>query len=152
MKNQLSIPDHFPNTKNDPLIITSPITNDYNCIAWAFGCSELWFWPDAEGFYFWPQEIPRECTEEAFIKLYNLIGYELCSDGGFEQGKEKIVIYLNSIGEPTHAAKQIGENLWSSKLGPHNDVSHSLFALEDGAYGNAKTFMKREKEYKTASI
>ncbi|TDX84410.1 DUF7689 domain-containing protein [Epilithonimonas xixisoli] len=146
MKNQLSIPEHFPNTKIEPLIITSPITNDYNCIAWAFGCSNLWFWPDSEGLYFWPKEIPRECTKEAFIKLYELIGYEVCFDESFEEGKEKVVIYLNSNEEPTHAAKQIDNNFWSSKLGPHNDVSHSLFALEDGVYGNARIFMKRDRK------
>ncbi len=145
MKNHLSIPDHFPNTVDDPLIITSPITNDYNCIAWAFGSSDLWFWPDNEGYTYWPNQIKRECTEEAFVNLYELIGYEICSDGSFEEGKEKIVIYLNSQGIPTHAAKQIGEDLWSSKLGPHNDVSHSLLALENGTYGNATIFMKREK-------
>lgn len=145
MKNQLSIPDHFPNTKTDPVTITSPITNDYNCIAWAFGCSDRWFWPDAEGLFFWPTEIVRECTKEAFINLYQLIGYEVCLDGNYEEGKEKIVIYLNSLEEPTHAARQIGLDIWTSKLGAQNDVSHSLFALADGAYGNAKIFMKRDK-------
>lgn len=32
----------FPNSENEPFIITSPETDVYNCLAWAIGDAENW--------------------------------------------------------------------------------------------------------------
>ena len=57
-------------------------------------------------------------------------------------------MFLDVHGFPTHAAKQIDEHKWSSKLGEHHDVSHTIKSIEDGLYGKAIIFMKRKKMVK----
>ena len=80
----------FPFSIFEPFIITSPATRQYNCIAWAFGDDKKFYWPDAEKLMFWPNNVPREETIEAFISLYKTIGYNICGNGNFENGFEKI--------------------------------------------------------------
>jgi hypothetical protein len=146
MKNQLSLPKEFPNSSKEPFIITSPITRSYNCIAWAFGDTTKWYWPDEFLIGFWPKEISRECTLESFINLYKLIGYEVCDDESFEKDYDKIVIFTDKDNIPTHAAKQIDDTFWSSKLGEYHDVSHSKFSIEGGNYGSFNVIMKRKSK------
>ena len=133
----------FPQSIFEPFQITSPVTTRYNCIAWAFDDDTKWYWPDPTKLYYWPSNIPREETIDAFKKLYELKKYSVCTDGNYEVGYEKIAIYtLNN--KPTHAARQITQTEWTSKLGKFEDVSHSLSAMQNGAYGNATVFMKRK--------
>lgn len=96
---------------------------------------------------FWPATIKREETLEAFISFYRLYGYELCLNGSYEEGFEKVAIFekREKEGIPTHAARQIGPNLWTSKLGEEWDVSHTLDSMSGGIYGSPVVFMKREK-------
>ena len=135
--------NNFPQSIFEPFTITSPTTVRYNCIAWAFEDDSKWYWPDDTKLYYWPPTVPRELTVEAFKKLYALKNYIVCADGSYEKGFEKIAIFSNN-NIPTHAARQIGENLWTSKLGKHEDVSHSLTAMQNGCYGNVAVFMKRK--------
>ena len=96
----------FPNSKIDPFLITSPQTTHYNCIAWAYGDNTKWYWPDSSGLYFWPADIPREEKIQSFVKLFESIGYEVCDNNDLEKGYLKIALYADSIGNPTHAARQ----------------------------------------------
>src|SRR5882672_2805266 len=101
--------------------VTSPETMDYrypiyNCIAFAADDQSLWWWPDQHGLAFWPPGVKREVTREAFIQAYSTIGYEVCGDGIVESGYEKIALY-EKHGVPTHAAKQLEDGRWKSKLG-----------------------------------
>jgi hypothetical protein len=43
------IEQNHPNLAIAGYKITSPDTTDYNCIAWAAGSTEEWWWPDAKG-------------------------------------------------------------------------------------------------------
>lgn len=137
--------NNWPQSMFEPFVITSPKTPRYNCIAWAFEDDSRFYWPDPIKNYYWPPNIPREETMDAFIKLYALKKYVVCDNGNNEIGYEKVAIYCNN-GKPTHAAKQIGENLWTSKLGNQEDVSHTLNAMQNGSYGDATVFMKRKKK------
>ena len=130
----------FPNTLIQDFVITSPKDPFYNCIAWAYGVNDAWFWPHP--YAFWPAGIPKELTLDAFIKLFEGIGFLVCSNGNYEIGFDKIAIYEKD-NIPTHAAKLLINDVWSSKLGDNFDISHTLFSMQDGVYGNASTFMKR---------
>ena len=137
----------FPLLKLDGYEVTSPETFDYNCIAFAANVLTEWWWPDQHGDAFWPNCAPREETREAFVKAYESIGYELCADDSLEAGYEKLAIYEKS-GIPTHAAKQLQDGRWKSKLGPSEDIEHNTIkGIESsgklGIYGEAKVFMKR---------
>lgn len=132
----------FPNLTATNHSITSPLDRQYNCIAWAAGESDVWWWPDSMFTLYWPDEAPRTVTLGAFIEAFATKGYAPCEDGHFENGLEKVAIYaLNGV--PTHAARQTNDGNWSSKLGTSYDVSHSLEALTGPKYGVAVQFLKR---------
>jgi hypothetical protein len=132
----------FPNTAKEPFIITSPPTPFYNCIAWAYGDDSKWFWPDSSNSYYWPEHIPRSEKVENFIQLFSTINYEVCENGDLEEGYEKVAIFSKN-GVPTHAARQLLNGIWTSKLGKEFDVSHSIFSIINGVYGEVSVFMKR---------
>jgi hypothetical protein len=138
----VSIPP-FPNSYQEPFIQTSQFDPSYNCIAWAANDSNRWYEPDPDGDYFWPQEVPREYTIEAYIQLYQHIGYEPCDNGDFEVGYQKVAIFSSDMITASHAARQLNADHWTSKLGKDIDVSHSIFSISDGFYGHVVQFLKR---------
>src|SRR6266487_89857 len=113
--------DDFPNLSDSDYIETSPKTRKYNCIAWAAGDTSRKWWPDPRGIGYWPPSIPRETTVGAFICAYGTLGYTPCADGSYEPGFQKVALFAekDEDGErtPTHAAVQLENGHWSSKLG-----------------------------------
>jgi len=113
------------------IIKTSEKTTQYNCIAWAAGDTNNWWWPkiNPKGKSYWPEGVPNEETLNAFIQAYRQLGYTECSDSLLENGYDKIAIYCDYAGKPTHAARQLPDGQWTSKLGPDIDVSHDFKGL-----------------------
>ena len=134
----------FPNSKIDPFLITSPQTALYNCIAWAYGDNRKWYWPDSSNIYYWPEDIPRQEKIESFILLFERVGFTICNDGDLERHFNKIAIYCDQIGKPTHAARQLDNGFWTSKLGQSFDITHTIFSMSNGTYGNVAVYMKRK--------
>jgi hypothetical protein len=130
------------------LRITSPVDVGYNCIAWAASENIRWWWPDKMEQAYWPPGIERATKIETFIAAYATLGYEVCGDGNHERGFEKIVIYCKD-GVPTHAARLISGDEWTSKLGQGHDVSHAIDLLDGPLYGAPHTFMRR---YRNPSV
>ena len=137
-----SLPD-FPNSYNEPFLVTSPETWRYNCIAWAFGDDQRWYWPVGHPNFYWPPNIRRQLDMQSFIELYQLVGYTVCANGNLEIGVEKIAIFqLN--GDPSHAARQLSNGNWTSKMGPWHDVEHTLNSMNNSVgYGDVTVFMSR---------
>ena len=135
----------FPNSKLDPFLVTSLQTTHYNCIAWAYGDNTKWYWPDSANIYFWPNEISRVEKIENFIELFKLLGYNVCANGALDAGYLKVAIYSDKFGKPTHAARQLINGFWTSKLGENFDVTHTIFSMQNGSYGNVAVFMRKEK-------
>jgi hypothetical protein len=135
----------FPNLTPDSFTITSPATRLYNCIAWAAGKSDDWWWPAADSdFGFWPDEVERKPTLGNFTKAYELLGFECCDDDQAESGIEKVAIYTDANGVPTHAARQLPSGRWTSKLGKLEDIEHAtLDGVSGDIYGTATVIMKR---------
>jgi len=138
-------PTVLPNLDSGNHQITSPSTDRYNCIAWAAGSNAKFWWP--EKYCYWPEDAPREVTLDAFLSAFGTLGYVKCEDGDLEDGYEKIAIYAiheNSILVPTHAAKQMQDGKWTSKLGRLEDIVHvNPQDVECPSYGEASVFMKR---------
>jgi len=127
----------FPNLAKVGYSITSPKTPDYNCIAWAAEDDETWWWPS---------RIPRQATLATFIQAYGTLGYVVCDNANYEPDIQKIAIYVDSNKIPTHAARQLPDGKWTSKLGKNEDITHnSLEGLEhwEYGYGNVAIIMKR---------
>jgi hypothetical protein len=62
---------------------------------------------------------------------------------------EKIALYADKNGLPSHAARQLPSGTWTSKLGPMEDIEHLMLeALEDAAgttsaYGKVALIVRR---------
>lgn len=127
--------------------VTSESTPQYNCFAWALGEDTRWIDPDPL-FGYWPEDIPSDGTINSFIELFRGAGYELCGDGSLEAGYEKIAIYAME-NSPTHAARQLENGQWTSKLGTFEDIVHAtpeeLQGEFDHHYGRVAVFMIRPR-------
>ena len=136
----------FPHITDSGYSIDSPETAEYNCIAWAAADTETFWWPDNT--CYWPPGTPREATKDAFVKAFETLGYRCCGNDLHEEGYEKIAIYVDPAGKPTHVARQLSSGRWTSKLGKKEDVEHALDAFKDSIYGDVHVIMKRPKEPK----
>jgi len=136
----------FPNLRpNDCAGNPSPATQEYNCIAWAASVSDVRWEPDPMDQFYWPDSVTREYTLDAFIEAYKTIGFEVCSDGVYEQDTEKIALYAYR-GSPEHAARQLENGNWTTKFGHCEDVEHlTLECLEGPLYGKVTAYMKRSR-------
>lgn len=130
----------FPKLTKSNHRVTSPPDTDYNCIAWAAGDLRNWWQPGD----YWPKEIPLGAgTPEELESAFEEIGYRPCADASLESGFTKIALY--SDGEYyTHAARQLPNGNWTSKLGYEEDIEHNEPAdVAGGYYGEVFRFMKR---------
>jgi hypothetical protein len=145
-----SWPSHeLPHLNADSCTVMSKASRRYNCIAWAARNELRNWWPDPMGVGYWPPNIPRQVTVEAFMRAYETLGYGLCFDGSLEKGLEKIAIFgKGPKGEelPTHAALQLESGEWTSKLGPFEDVRHkTVDAVNGPTYGKVICYMSRPR-------
>jgi hypothetical protein len=132
----------FPNLAPTGYAVTSSADKAYNCIAWAAGVADEWWWPDPLGVSPWPPGVRREETIAAFLEAYQSLGFVLCADGALEQGFEKVALYAQA-GAPKHAARQLPNGRWTSKLGELEDVEHVLDGLVGTWYGDVVQILKR---------
>jgi hypothetical protein len=134
----------FPGLRGTAFKVTSPRDPAYKCIAWAAGVTSAWWWPlDNPEEAFWPEGVPRARTLEAFRAVFATLGYSLCSDDGHEPGFEKVALFADALGLPTHAARQLPNGRWTSKLRKAEDIEHDLRALEGDLYGTVRLVLKR---------
>jgi len=138
----MSLNTVFPHLAEEGYRETSPATRRYNCIAWAVGATEAWWWPSPHDAHYWPEGVPREETLEAFAQAVATRGFVPAEDGILEPRFEKLALYARD-GKPTHAARQQPDGSWTSKLGKHVDISHTLLGVEGPLYGQVVGFMKR---------
>jgi hypothetical protein len=134
----------FPGLRTTPYRVTSPAEPAYNCIAWAAGATTDWWWPiDDVRKSFWPSGVPRETTLDAFTAAFRSLGYIAGADDGLEPGFEKVALFADRAAVPTHAARQLPNGRWTSKLGQAEDIEHGLRALEGDIYGSVVAIFRR---------
>lgn len=162
---------HFPNlrrdlyeVKSDPTPLPGSVSVPaYNCIAFAAGDEEKWWWPDSTRVYFWPSNVPREETVEGFVEMFESLGYEQCGGAEiFEIIFERVAIYRTNLGNPwtprgfpTHAARQSWKRVWLSKLGEWQDIEHATLDCLCGEdvtgrtepYGEVVAILKRKRKF-----
>ena len=137
----------FPHLHPDNHAITSRRTPNYNCIAWAANDTKNWWWPEPPGSpVFWPPGVCREETLHAFMEAFATLGYEECENCELEAGYEKVALYAGPDHAPTHAARQLDDGAWTSKLGPKEDIEHrSVNDVSGPNYGAPVRFIRRRK-------
>jgi hypothetical protein len=137
---KMNLTDLFPKLNADNHEITSPKTIKYNCIAWAAGNTDHWWQPGVH----WPMEASRDDYGLGnAVAAFKSLGYEECDDGTPEDGFMKLALYGSSM-MYTHAARQLPDGRWTSKLGQLEDITHTTTdVIECGAYGEVVQYMER---------
>lgn len=119
------------------IAITSPCSEDYNCIAWAAEDNETWWWPNSFGLTYWPFYPAGDTSLQNFINAYTALGYKICQDATLEAGFKKVALYIDDSNQVTHAARQLDNGEWTSKLGRLYDIKHPFIEVwQDIAYGD----------------
>jgi hypothetical protein len=138
----------FPRLTKSSHRVTSDEDAQYNCIAYAAGITDKKFWPKWYPDYVWPPGLPKVETVIALEKFYETFGYARANNGDYVHGVEKIAIYATADGKPTHAARQVDDKTWTSKLGGSYDIEHSHNSVSGGTYGEITVYMARSKKSK----
>ena len=138
----------FPHLTPENYRVTSPCDALYNCIAHAADDHALVWDPGMLPLpgYFWPNGADRGRGPDSLRSAFEVIGYQLCSNDSFEDGYEKVALYVDSDGDWSHhAAKQDRTTGgWSSKLGSEHDIAHETpHTLSGSLYGNVVYLMRR---------
>lgn len=132
----------FPNLLSSNHRVASRPDTQYNCFAWAARYTDRWVGPGPFGY--WPADVPDRLTLNNLTAVYARDGFERCESGEPESGYEKIAIYTDRRGLPTHAARQLATGKWTSKLGELEDIEHdTLEVLEGPQYGRAVRYLRR---------
>lgn len=136
----------FPNLADQGYRIMSEASEEYNCIAWAAGDTARW-WEALPGpGYYWPEGLSVNDTVDDLVRLFARLGYQSTQNNTVESGFEKIAIYGEAEAY-THAARQLSNGKWTSKIGSYEDIEHdTLEGLTGTEYGIVKVIMKRPKE------
>jgi hypothetical protein len=132
----------FPGLIGADYRITSSVAQVYNCIAWAAGDIDRWWWPDVSKKRYWPAGVTRLETVASFQEAFGSLGFIVCENEDLEAGVEKIALFVDNDG-PQHAARQLPDGRWTSKLGELEDIQHPLHALEGAEYGKVVVVLSR---------
>jgi len=139
----------YPNLHNNPgsYEVHSDETphRDYNCAAWALEITDAVWWPhplDPE--YYWPPNVRRDDSLQAFIEGYGIFGFEVCDTPDYEVGFIKLAVFAEGD-EPLHVARQLPDGRWTSKLGLRwEDIIHDdLNGVTRPDYGQPRLFMRK---------
>ena len=132
------IDETFPGLDYD---ITSAPDDRYNCIAWAMDGQDAW-WSHLPG-YRWIGD--RAPGTEALARVFVEQGYERCDSDDVEDGYDKVALFARN-NRWTHAARQLPDGRWTSKLGVFEDIEHySLMGISGELYGEVYCIMRRRR-------
>ena len=143
----------FPDLARIGYAIKSRTTKRYNCIAWAAGDTTRRWDPSnmpkrISGFY-WPEEASGYFGVDDLASVFGLLGYEKCAGGTLEFGSEKVALYEDSDPDLgwAHAARQLPDGRWTSKIGELWDIIHNTpEAVIGSGYGRIVCYMRRKIE------
>ena len=134
----------FPNMGPNDFQETSDPDDNYNCIAWAIGETDRW-WSHIDPYY-WPSSAPKSPSIGALEDVFLGLGFEKCEDAELESGFDKVALFVNN-GRWSHAAKQLDDGSWTSKLGVFQDIEHkALETLTGTYYGEVHCLLRRKKK------
>jgi hypothetical protein len=124
-------------------LIPNSESMEYNCISHTLNINNDISWPFDNNNY-WP--VSRDLTKESFDKFYEFHGFEKMNllDFSYDPKYIKVALYTNK-GIPTHAAIQVDEFFWESKIGELGIIKHDLFEIEDNVYGEVTQIYRKLK-------
>jgi hypothetical protein len=133
----------FPNLASVGYVPKSEQTSVYNCIAWsAEDATRNWQGSYVDGY--WPPGAIEGYDIAALVSAFEQLNFVICQNGDREDDHVKVAIYADRVGKWTHAARQLPDGRWTSKIGELEDIIHKTpFALTGSDYGNVVHYMKR---------
>jgi hypothetical protein len=131
----------YPGLANGHFEIKSPQDSSYNCAAFAAEDTRRNWHPHAWAGLYWPTG-EQEDNLQSWIEGFAALGYVRCESPSLESGIEKVAIYALD-GWPQHIARQRPDGIWVSKMGPMEDMEHSLEGLEGELYGSLIAILAR---------
>jgi hypothetical protein len=125
-------------------LIPNSESEDYNCISYTIGRTDVSSFPLDDNTDYWP--VKNEKTKQAFDEFYEFHGFEKMNllDFFYDPKYIKVALYVNN-GIPTHGAIQVDEFFWESKIGSLGVIKHDLFEIEDDVYGKVTQIYKKPK-------
>ena len=133
----------FPNLADAGFEIVGEPSERYNCIAYAAGDTSRWWWPD--GVSYWPPWASRSESIASLKEVFAGQGYEVCDDSNAAAGYQKVALY-EWDGKMQHAALQLPNGRWRSKMGQGPVIEHdNPDALSGGMYGQSTIVMRRAR-------
>lgn len=131
------LPSHrerrFEHLREADYAVTSAPTSQYNCFAWVLGRTDDWVQAGD------PERL------DVLLELLHEAGFETCENASFESDMVKVAVFADSLG-PTHAARQLASERWTSKLGNWEDIEHeNLGCLEGDFYGSVVALLRRPR-------
>lgn len=131
----------FPGLAGEDFKILEPPSRYFNCVAFAAGDTTR-IWDYNEGYY-WPPWTTRDSRIESLMEVFAGLGYEPCDDGAAEDGYRKVALYEEN-GIAQHAALQVSNGRWQSKMGQGPVIEHlSPESISGRVYGAPTTFMRK---------
>ena len=97
----------FPRLTPGRFRVTSPATEDYNCVAWAVGVTDIWYEPGMS----WPLSTGYGCLEPELVEFFRLHGFVECPAADLEPKILKVALYSNHHGTWKHVARQLPSGL-----------------------------------------
>ncbi len=98
-----------------------------------------------------PPGVVREETIDTFRDAFLSLSFVVCNCSNHESGTVKIALFADEMGNPKHAARQLPNGRWTSKIGNLDDIEHELHDLEGSDYGSVVLVMKRSEILQNAS-
>jgi len=139
-----SLESAFPSLAGTQYQITSNRSVHYNCIAWAASRNDAWWWPDPMGRGFWPDGVARVATIDSFVQAFATLGYIRGQSDAVDPDEEKVALFAKGD-TPLHAARQLSNGKWTSKLGKSYDIEHELQAIAGDQYGRVACILRRSR-------
>ena len=131
----------FPNLPSEGFEIIDQPSVRYNCIAYAAGDTTDWW--EHDGRRYWPPHATRSNSIASLREVFAGLDFEQCDDSRLEDGYQKVALYEDH-GIWTHAAVQMPNGAWRSKMGEGPIIEHrSPESLAGGIYGDPTIFMRK---------
>jgi hypothetical protein len=140
----------FPRLRDSGYVVTSDYDAEYNCVSYIADDRRQRWEPEERGGWYWPPHLPKnDFSLDNYVRCFEFLMFRRCDDGSFEEGVEKIAVFVDDDGEFSHVARQLSDGWWSSKLGFYEDISHPanelLFQGRPTRYGEHLCFMSRPR-------
>lgn len=135
----------WPNLQeNQNFHFTSLKRRQYNCVGWAVGENKSLDMLAFRDIYKLDPTTLNHTVKGYAEKFNEYYGFEVCDNGNYEVGFEKILLYENEQKDFAHVARLLPNGHWTSKMGGYEDIEHyKPEAVNGNLYGRPVLYMKR---------